>query len=162
MATTIPCVMYMTPEGEIRLGTPEEAGDNPGLELELQIASAVVADAGYQLENAMARRNHVRIEEAIKQIVEASLPERRLMPEFRNDTVYRGTGGPHVAWKWVSATGMLTLLVRAPLNDWGRLVVSTFITYPGLSKRPKLLFSDQTDNPADLPLLVQMAVKHSM
>ena len=124
-----------------------------------QILKEVQADATNRLGKALNKHDTLRAERAICAIVEAALPNRRFMPETRVDTIYRGHGGPHVAWKWVAATGMLTLLVHASSARWGSLEVSAFLTYPGLSKKQKLLYRNETTNPAQLPLIVQQALR---
>jgi hypothetical protein len=128
-------------------------------ELRDHIASLVLADASDKLVRALDRHDFYKAERAIEVVVRAALPDRITMPERVIDTIYRGTPGPHIAWKWISATGVKVLLVHASIHDWGTIEVSAFLTYPGLSKREQLLYRDTTKDIATLPLLVQQAVK---
>jgi hypothetical protein len=82
------------------------------------------------------------------------------MPSDTIDTIYRKTSGPHAAWKWVSAKGMLTLLVEVPRGPtWNRIVVSAFITYPGITKTPRQLYHNETDDVSALSELVHQAAR---
>lgn len=135
--------------------------DSLPLSVAASIIRPVLADANRKLQFALSKRNFDKTETALRLIVAASLPAKRTMPEFENRTIYRGTGGPHVAYKWVSARGMTVLLVEAPLGEeWGTLVVSAFETYPGANFPKRLLYRDVTDNTENLPLLVQQAVRY--
>lgn len=122
--------------------------------IEHQILDEVRGTAESDLRRAAGRRDWAKAQRAIRVLVESSMPRPR-MPSVRVDTIYRGHGAPHVAWKWVTNAGMATLLVE--LVDWGQLVVSTFVTYPGLSRRPRLVYRDVAA-PEQIPMVVERAV----
>ncbi len=127
--------------------------------IEAAIVEEVVADSKSRLSRALTRRDYISAENAMRTIVEAALPVPRVNIERVVDGQYRKTPGPHVAWKWVTATGTTVLLTHAPVQEWGKIEVSSFITYPGLSKRTSLLYHDGTWDAAVVPMLVKRAVK---
>lgn len=123
------------------------------------ILHEVLADATSQLQRAMGKKHTFKASQALKKVVEAALPDRH-MPSSKIDTVYRRTGGPHVAFKWVSAKGMLTLLAEIPRTEsWDRITVTAFITYPGITRRPTMLYRNETKNVEALPSLISQAVR---
>ena len=125
-----------------------------GAMIEEQILREVQAGAESRLRRAAERKNRFEAVVAIRELVESSMPRPR-MPNVRTNTVYRGHGNPHVAWKWVAARGMATLLVE--LVDWDRLMVSTFVTFPGITKGPQMVYRDQAA-PEQIPTVVERAV----
>lgn len=126
--------------------------------VETALLYLVCADASSRLQRAIAKRNLYRTTSALKELIGASLPDIH-MPSSTIDTVYRKTAGPHVAWKWVSARGMLTLLAEVKLPDWDRIVVTAFVTYPGITKTPRQLYRNEASTVASLPELVRQAVR---
>lgn len=107
----------------------------------------------------MAKKKHYEATRALKEMVGASLPNRH-MPSRDIDTVYRKTGGPHVAWKWVTAKGMLNLLVEIPREyEWSRIVFTAFVDYPGITKKPRLIYRNETSDLGAIPYLVEQVVR---
>lgn len=126
--------------------------------VETALLYMVRADSSSRLKRAMKKQHIYRTTAALKELVGSSLPDIH-MPSSTIDTVYRKTAGPHVAWKWVSARGMLTLLVEVPLPNWDRIVVTAFVTYPGITKTPRQLYRNETNVAAAVPELVHQAVR---
>lgn len=127
--------------------------------VETALLQMVQATAVSNLKRAMDKQQSFRAAQALKEVVEASLPNLH-MPSNTIDTVYRKTGGPHAAWKWVSAKGMLTLLVEVPRGpSWNRIVVSAFVTYPGITKTPRKVYHSETDDVSALSELVHQAAR---
>ncbi len=123
------------------------------------ILRMVQADAQSQLQRAMEKQRHYDATRALKAMVEASLPDRH-MPGSNIDTVYRKTSGPHVAWKWVTARGVLVLLAEIPRESyWTRIVLTAFVDYPGLSRPKRMIYRDETEDIRNLPSLVAQAVR---
>lgn len=124
----------------------------------MNILHEVRADAERRLAGALKTRKPKRVGSAIQEIVEASMPHPR-MPHNRVKRAHPMATGPHRVWSWVTGTGMVHMIAEA-LPDWQTLAVTVRLTHPGLSTRHETIFRDVTDNPANLSLIVQAAVRH--
>lgn len=123
------------------------------------ILNLVVADAKSRLSRSMKRQDHYEAMSALRELVGAYIPDRH-MPTSQIDTVYRRTPGPHVAWKWVSRNGTLILLAEVPHDPvWDKVVVSAQVLYPGLSRRPRKIYHEETSDLDAVPTLVAQAVR---
>jgi hypothetical protein len=108
---------------------------------------------------ALKRQDRDDFCRALRRYVEATIPNPR-MPRQRIDTVWRRTGTPHVAWRWVSARGHVTLVVEAPA--FRSLVVSVYSARPGVDARPHLLFRNETQELESLRSMLEQATRQLM
>lgn len=124
----------------------------------MDILHEVRADAERRLAGALKTRKPKRVGAALQEIVESSLPKPS-MPHNRVKRAHPMATGPHRVWSWVDRTGMVHLIAEA-LPDWKTLAVTVRLTQPGLSGRSETIFRDVTDDPANLSVIVQSAVRH--
>ena len=126
--------------------------------IEASILQSVEAEAKDKLNRAMQRRDLVAAKSALQEIVEAKLQDPK-MPRQRITRNYPGIGGASVAWRWVTATGNVTLVANVPAGkSWDSIVLSAFVTYPGVRTRPRLVFRNSIQDPGAFSSIVEQAI----
>ena len=125
--------------------------------IESSILHAVEADAKDRLANAIRRHKLDDAKQALREIVETKLPDPR-MPKKLITRVIPGIGGASIAWRWVAATGTVTLVADVT-TSWESIVLCVFISYPGLSNKPQVMFRDVVVDPKTFDLSLDQAIR---
>ena len=120
------------------------------------ILKSVSADAQDKLVKSLERKNIDATKSAIREIVEAKLPDPR-MPSRRISKFYPGRSGVTVAWQWVVAVGTATFLVNVPLS-WESIGVEVSLAYPALRTKTTTLFRNSSD-PKSFPAVLDQAIR---
>jgi len=124
-----------------------------------EILRLVQADASERLVYSMGKKSYERARRAIREIVEAKLPDPR-MPARRIDTPVLGVGGPHVAWRWVTPRGSVTVVAEVLIGrTWDKVALSALESLPGIKTRPTMIYRDETD-PIHLGDSVDQIARH--
>ena len=127
------------------------------MDLETSILWAVEADAKDRLSTSMRRQNLGDTKQALREIVEAKLQSPR-MPNQRILRTIPGIGGASVAWRWVAATGTVTMVADVD-PAWESVVLCCFIRYPGVRTKAQVLFREVTADPKTFGLSVEQAIR---
>jgi hypothetical protein len=120
----------------------------------------IVANAELKLASSWKSRKPERIIPAIREIVEGSFGDMRPLRVCERSPHPLAKGRPHAAWRWVTRSGVATLLIEAT-GQWQSLAVSVISYAPGLQRKGVRVFRDETQNPKLLKGLVAAAIRQA-